>query len=247
MTMDSSAAASAEQSDARPGGPWTLKDLAWASVAAVMFTGMGIVMALLFTVLLAVLAEPDGQPNPTAYIFVALAAEAWLLLPSWVWGPAKYGGGWKALGRRRFKLAPGLALMALAVVVTILVNMGWGWVRQRFGWSGQPDILPLFGEGVSGLLTAILLGGVLAPIAEEVFFRGFMYAGMRTRWGVGWALAASSLVFAVAHLSLATLPQLLIMGFVLAYLYERTDSIWPSIILHMANNSVAFIALYLAR
>jgi membrane protease YdiL (CAAX protease family) len=105
----------------------------------------------------------------------------------------------------------------------------------------------MFGGGIGGLLVALLLGGVVAPVAEEVFFRGFIYAGLRARWGVGWALAVTSAVFALVHLTPGVFPPLFLMGLLLAYLYERSDSLWPSILLHAAINSIAFIGMYVSR
>ncbi len=237
-------AAPAAPASARPSAPWTLKDMAWASVAALMFTGLGIVMALALAALFHLLAGGGDDWNLTPYILMALAFEALLLVPAWVWGPVKYGGGWKALGFRRFHVLQSIVLLALAVVVIIVVNVGWEWIRQGLGLPGQPDMSPVFGDGIGGLLMALLLGGVVAPVAEEVFFRGYIQAGLRSRWGARWGLVASSLLFAGVHLSPATLPPLFVMGLVLGYLYERTDSLWPSILLHAANNSIAFIALF---
>lgn len=229
---------------AHPRAPWTLKDMAWASVAALMFTILGIVLALGLAGIFYLLSGASGELNLTPYLLLALASEALLVVPACVWGPVKYGGGWKVLGFRRFKALPAIGLLVLAVVVILLINVGWEWVRQRLGWPGQPDMSPIFGKGIGGLLMALLLGGVVAPVAEEVFFRGYLQAGLRSRWGARWALVISSLLFALVHLSPATLPPLFVMGLLLGYLYERTDSIWPSIILHALNNSMAFIALF---
>jgi membrane protease YdiL (CAAX protease family) len=92
---------------------------------------------------------------------------------------------------------------------------------------------------------ALLVGGVAAPVAEEVFFRGFLYKGLRHRWGVGWALVLSGLVFALVHIVPGVLPPIFVMGVVFAYVFERSGSIWPCIILHGAINSLAFGLAYL--
>ncbi len=97
---------------------------------------------------------------------------------------------------------------------------------------------------MTGLAWALLLGAVVAPVAEEVFFRGFLYAGLRGRWGLGWGLAVSALIFGLAHLMPGVLVPIALLGVVLAWLYEVTGSLWPSILLHMAINGLALVAAY---
>jgi len=233
----------ADSNESRLRAPWNLKDMIWGSLAAALFMGIG--FGIVFGVMILLMILGLGE-NPAPFAVLALALEAVLLVPAWVWGPSKYGGGWRALGLRRFRVVQLVLMLAIGLVTVLVVNALWELVRQRMGSPGQGDVLSMLGGGVGGLLVALLLGGVLAPVAEEVFFRGFLYAGMRSRWGVGWALVASSLIFALIHLTPSVLPPLFIMGLLLAYLYERSNSLWPSVLLHAAVNSIAFIGMYIA-
>jgi len=233
----------AGMTDRPPRAPWKVKDMLWASLAATLFIGIGAVI-LVILYLIARFLGWSGT-STTSFAILILALEAVLLVPAWVWGPSKYGGGWRALGLRRFKFFRAVLLVVISLVLVIVSEFAWELARERLGWADQGDILSMFGGGISGLLMALLLGGVLVPIAEEVFFRGFLYAGMRERWGTGWALVVSALIFALIHLTPGVLPPLFVIGLLLAYLYERTDSLWPSILLHAVINSMAFISLYL--
>jgi membrane protease YdiL (CAAX protease family) len=96
----------------------------------------------------------------------------------------------------------------------------------------------------AGLLAAIpvvLLIAVAAPIAEEVFFRGMLFGGLRRRLSTLPAAAISALVFGGLHAAtgITAVPPLIAFGFVLALLYERTGSLAPCIAAHALNNALA--------
>jgi uncharacterized protein len=101
-------------------------------------------------------------------------------------------------------------------------------------------------EGVWGLIAAGFLIVVCAPIAEEVFFRGFLYGGLRRALPVLPAALISSVLFGVAHLAtgnLAVAVQLAVFGVVAAGLYEYRGNLWGPIALHTVNNTIAFLVL----
>ena len=103
-----------------------------------------------------------------------------------------------------------------------------------------------FDQNTFAAITAALLIVVVAPICEEIWFRGFFFAGMRSRLPFPVAALISALVFGAVHLSDANLIaglQLTVLGLVLATVYERTDSLWSNIAIHMFNNAIAFTLL----
>jgi uncharacterized protein len=89
----------------------------------------------------------------------------------------------------------------------------------------------------------ILLIVIAAPVSEEVCFRGFLFGGLRERLPRLGAALISGLVFGGLHATtgVSAVPPLIVFGVILALLYEKTGSIWPGILLHMLNNSVALI------
>jgi len=219
--------------------------MVFAGLAALGLLGAGAVALAAGTLLCLGLSGPALPPG--VLVPAVFAFEALLVIPAWVWGPRKYEGGWASLGLRACSLARAIALVLLGFSIILLVNGAWELVRQRLGWAGQPDYLPVFGGGARGLVVALLLGGVVAPTAEELFFRGYLYAGLRHRWGVVAAVAASSVLFSLAHAVPGVLPPIFIMGAVFALMYEYADSLWPCIALHSAVNTVAFVAAYLVE
>ena len=91
----------------------------------------------------------------------------------------------------------------------------------------------------------ILAGAVAAPIGEEVFFRGFVYNALKKRINVPVAIVLSGLLFALAHFNPLALIPIWLMGVLLAFIYERTRSLWVTILMHAINNGFAFAALWL--
>ena len=77
---------------------------------------------------------------------------------------------------------------------------------------------------------------LVGPAIEEVFFRGFTYTAFRNRWGVRWAIVGSAALFALLHMNLIAFIPIFILGVFLAYLYEKTGSLVPSMTVHMTHN-----------
>lgn len=227
------------------GAPWGLRDMLLAGLATAGLMIIGVVAAVVLAAVWPALGLPSLSQSVQVLLIFGL--EALLLVPAYIWGPGKHGGGWERLGLRPFSPLRGIAWAAGGLVAILLINGVWEVIRQQLGWPGQPDYLPIFGEGLGGLVLALVLGGVVAPVAEEVFFRGYLYAGARRLWGVTLGAIVSAAVFAVVHVVPGVLPPIFIMALIFVLIYERTHSIWPCIILHGAVNALAFIGAFVAE
>jgi len=86
----------------------------------------------------------------------------------------------------------------------------------------------------------VLLVCVLVPIGEEMFFRGFVYGTLR-RWGVTAATVLSALFFGAVHQQVVHFLPIVVLGAILALLYERTGSLLPAMLVHAVNNLVAVL------
>jgi membrane protease YdiL (CAAX protease family) len=84
----------------------------------------------------------------------------------------------------------------------------------------------------------------IAPVAEELFFRGYFFAALARWHGPGLAAVLTGVVFGAVHglgqTPVAFLVPLAFLGFVLCLLYQRTGSVLPCIVLHIINNALAF-------
>jgi uncharacterized protein len=92
-----------------------------------------------------------------------------------------------------------------------------------------------------------LLGGVVAPIKEEMLFRGVIYPPLREAHGIGKGILLTGIFFAMLHFDLIRLLPLFLGGIVLTWLYERSSSIWPSVVAHGTWNILMAVALWIQR
>lgn len=81
------------------------------------------------------------------------------------------------------------------------------------------------------------------PLTEEIFFRGYVMPGLIARWGVTGAAVGSALIFSLFHLHPGVLAPIFFTGLLLAALYYYTGSLWPPVIAHAGQNTVALLAI----
>jgi len=151
---------------------------------------------------------------------------------------------WRAVGFVGFK-AQHLWLVAAAMGVQIAATVLFSYL---FFTPEQDTILDdvNFDETTLTAIATVFLIVVAAPVTEETLFRGLFFGALRTRAPFWVAAGASGVLFGAVHLpsgDFAVAGLLAFFGVVLAWLYERTGSLGPPILLHMANNSIAIIPL----
>lgn len=143
--------------------------------------------------------------------------------------------------------------VVLGFVVGILLFVGIGLLgnvlTNVFG-TPAPQSFTVAVKGVSyqwefGFLA--LLGGVVAPIKEEMLFRGLIYPPLRQALGRGRGMLLTGLFFATLHFDIVRFLPLLIGGVILAWLYERSSSIWPAVVAHGTWNILMAAALWIQR
>ena len=156
---------------------------------------------------------------------------------------------WSAIGFRRppllpLLLAPIIILGQLGAVAAINVL-----VLTLTGQFENPQIEAIGGGGDFSWLNfwlMLLLAGGVAPVVEEVMFRGLLYGWLRSRMPVALAVVVSAALFSVAHVIPVLLPALFVVGLTLAVAYELSGSLWIAILLHSLQNSLAVIAIFAA-
>jgi hypothetical protein len=80
----------------------------------------------------------------------------------------------------------------------------------------------------------------VAPVCEELFFRGILFTVLRQRMAFWPAAVIDGVLFGFVHGSLVIVPVLAALGVMFCYVYERTGSIFPTIALHALNNTIAY-------
>jgi membrane protease YdiL (CAAX protease family) len=148
------------------------------------------------------------------------------------------------------------ALLAGVIVAFVFLPVGDGlqWVSAqamaRFHWEPQEQQAVHALRISSAWSSRLLLAGlaiVLAPVAEEILFRGVMYPAIKQAGFPRLALWGVSLLFACIHFNVVTFFPLLVLALVLTILYERTDNLLAPITAHALFNALNFVKLYLVE
>ncbi|MGB7440645.1 MAG: type II CAAX endopeptidase family protein [Coleofasciculaceae cyanobacterium] len=139
----------------------------------------------------------------------------------------------------------GIGGYLVAVPLVILVSL----INQQLwqGQGGSNPILPLALEGQDkiALLIFFVTASLAAPVFEEIIFRGFLLPSLTRYLPVWGAIAASSLLFAIAHLSLSEVLPLATLGAVLGVVYTRSRNLLAPMLLHGLWNSGTLLSLFL--
>ena len=178
--------------------------------------------------------------------FACFAGAAYLL------GVYRQGLTWQEFGLRPF--APrwlGAALLGALILLPVRacaalvaqVTLGGGLEQLET----RMDLIVPQGDVGLNLLVTLLGAGLLAPMAEELYFRGLLHRWFWARLpGRPWLrVVLSAAIFALGHFdSAGVVASSFFLGVLCALVYERTRSLWLSIAVHAANNSLAVLLVY---
>jgi len=135
--------------------------------------------------------------------------------------------------------------LAVMIVGTLALSQALESLSILFG-SGPGPALDWLARTMAtaspaGLLLAVLIVGILAPVGEELFFRGYMQTRLRRAWSAGPSVLLTALAFGVIHGELVHGVLAFGIGIYLGILTERTGSVVPSVICHAVNNSASVL------
>lgn len=159
-----------------------------------------------------------------------------------------YGQKLSQLGLVKFKFA-NLGLVVLGFIVYLAASVA---ISTIFGMLVNYDPNQAqdvgFNDPVGLELFLVFISlVVLAPLAEELLFRGFIFQGLRRRLHFWPCAIFVSLLFALVHGQINVGLDVFALSLVLCWLREQTGSLWPSIILHAAKNGLAFLLLFVFK
>lgn len=134
----------------------------------------------------------------------------------------------------------------LGIATQLLAIPGLYWLIERI--TGPLDIEApaqrlIDRANGAGWIALIVVVGIGAPVAEEIFFRGLLMRTLQSRFGANIAILATSLIFAASHFQVAQFPGLLIAGLVFALLAVRFERLGPAIACHIAFNLTTLVQL----
>jgi membrane protease YdiL (CAAX protease family) len=211
---------------------------AWSPLAALV---VAYAAAIVFVAILAgVAGQTDGDLSSGVTLGATFVQD--LLLIVAMVGFARMSGVRVTPGLFGLRRVPWRAfgLAALAFVVFYGFLLAW----SQLDTSAKDDLAAELGakDSTAALIAVAVLVGVVAPIVEETFFRGFLFGAMRNAFH--WVVAAgiSGAIFGLVHAGgtpVIFLVPLMVLGFLLCLLYRRTGSLLPGMGVHAFNNALA--------
>lgn len=156
---------------------------------------------------------------------------------------------WSKVGLKRFKIFQAVRyvggyyviifglLMLLAIIAS---SLGVQPPATTDGETGGTKLLEFMGS----FWLTFALSVILAPIIEEIIFRGVLFPAISKRYGLVSGVVISSFVFTLVHIDPINMISVLPLGVFLAIMYQRTGSIYPGMMLHASWN---FMVLLIAQ
>lgn len=210
--------------------------LAWAALISAGLT------ATVFGGIILALSGNIDDPPPAALIIATIVQDVIVIGAALVFaGMTARPAPWQ-FGLRATPFWRATGWTVLAYVGFIAVSAVWALALNIDEQDNLPDELGAR-DSVTAMLAVAFLVTVIAPLAEEFFFRGYFFPALR-RWGGFWPAATiNGVMFGAIHFGSAPaefLVPLAILGFALCALYQVTGSLYPCIVLHAINNCVAY-------
>lgn len=236
--------------------PWTWETIAWVLIVGFFFAGQVAIPGLLglagrvassFGITLSLGALVGGRAKAfyTLAYYLLMAGTGLYILYRQVKPFRPLPDDWFRLTGKRNWVLWGVSGYFVALPLMFVVSL----VNQQL-WQGQGGSNPLLqivleeGDPVA-LALFFFTAAVAAPVFEETLFRGFLLPSLTRYFPVWGAIAASSLVFALAHLSLSEVLPLSVLGIILGIVYTRSRGLLSSMLLHSLWNSITMVGLFI--
>jgi membrane protease YdiL (CAAX protease family) len=138
--------------------------------------------------------------------------------------------------------------------MVVLLPVSLRAVEELYHWlwdlSYTAQVHPLIRElseeaTASDFWLVAMLAGAIAPLTEEIFFRGFLQGALaqlfRSRWV---AIIGTAAIFSVFHMTLENIPALFFLGVVLGYAYEKSGSLYRPMAIHLVFNALSILTAF---
>lgn len=227
---------------------WTFSDMLLVAISTLVLSVVLLLVARLPS-LLGVTALQDvlsRRPLVTSMVLVGLLYSLFVVTTYFVIVRRKHVS-WRELG---FRVPPLLPLLLTPLVfvaqLTILIisNLVLTFIIGEFENPQVAALTDPNGFSWTNYIVAFVTVAIVAPIVEELIFRGLLYQWLRARSNVVVAVLASAAIFSGAHVFPVLLPALFGVGIVLALAFEWSKSLWVTITLHFMQNALAISAFF---
>ncbi len=133
----------------------------------------------------------------------------------------------------------GPPILLLVPLIVLLDGIAMAWLEKLLPMSASE--LATLESMMGGGIGSWVLVCAIAPLVEEMFFRGILLRGMLKRYTPADAMVYSAFIFGVAHLNIYQFVIAFVVGLMAASLYLRTRSLWPGIVLHAGINTMVTV------
>lgn len=197
----------------------------------------------LWIVWLAVVGPAINNVNGNAWVkpFLLIIFYSAIFGLGWWFGPRTAGLHLNSLGFFRIRWTRLGRYTFGALILSWVFSGSYVIVCEYFNveWLIPSEDLPLPYSSLMGLLILISI----VPLAEEAFFRGFIYAGLAKSRGNLVGMMISSGMFAMIHVEISHLIPAFVSGLIFCGAYRYSGSIWPAVFAHGGHNALAWIIL----
>ncbi len=245
--------------------PWSIADVLVVGVGGLMFSFIPIIIDALLScgAVQAILQNKPIEISTGFMLRSVIFQNAVLVGFCFFWLSVIRRQGVSALGlcRTHWKTwlgqgaVAGVVIFGLGELIPYLTHHAMLFIGISSGdleqWDAQAPQVKLIDSilksSVPMKVFAVFVIAVVAPVGEEIFFRGFAYQGIKNRLGAKWGAGLSSLAFAALHTNVPAFVAYFVLGLILVWLFQRTKSLTAPILAHSLNNFIAVMYLLMAR
>jgi CAAX protease family protein len=191
----------------------------------------------------------DGTPAEINLSLIAQTAANLAILSGIFWFVRRRGAGPDDFGIRPWDYGRWWWIVVAFVIASYATLGGYALLIEQLDIealepeSNVPDEIK---DSAITLVLAAFFSILIAPVTEELFFRGFLLGGVKQSYGLAVGVMASSLLFGLVHGQLGLLIPFAVIGGYLALAYLYTHSIWGSVACHLTFNTLSVIGLALS-
>lgn len=232
------------------------QEVAWGPVAALLvgfgaYIGSQISVGVLIAIAAGIFGfsyESIWAEDASSYLTLLLSLMLAGSMLGILWLYVKGRGGLRALGlvnipaKEYWIVIPALGFYILTLLATLILIEQ---LLPGINLDQEQDVGFKSAQSVFELIAAGLALVVIAPVSEEILFRGFVFRGLNRKFSWPIAAAVSSGLFGLAHWQLNVGIDTFVLGMVACWLTFRTNSVLPAILLHGIKNAVAFTTVFI--
>lgn len=188
-------------------------------------------------------------PHSLSVLAFFLIQSVALLVPLQILVIQKYQLSNSDLGFKKFSWGKTIASIILGYLSFLAVAYGLSILETVLetripGFEQQESALSMIGLDDYAIGVTILMVVIIAPLVEEIFFRGFVLRTLLTRYRPVVASLLSAAIFSASHLEFRSFTALFILGYIINQIYLKNRSVWPCVFFHMINNAITLSFQY---